>query len=183
MWTRLRSSRITQAPSGLLAGVSPSLRSYVPVCVVDYYRCHMQIGEGFRNTKATHYGLDVTDEGRIPMERRANLLWIAALMIFALWLIGANLKGTEIERHSKVNSGPRSSYSVIFLERIAYQYVVFALPVPYLACAQARLVSYFKTLEAGSVCGDTSESDTLKIRTLFAFSCFFWRRFSIGYIF
>ncbi|MDD1635448.1 MAG: hypothetical protein LUQ06_03895, partial [Methylococcaceae bacterium] len=33
-----------------------------------------------------HYGLDFTSEGRIEAERRANLLLIAALIIFALCL-------------------------------------------------------------------------------------------------
>ena len=46
----------------------------------------MQIEEGLRDTKSTHYGLDFTSESRIKAERRANLLLIAALIIFALWL-------------------------------------------------------------------------------------------------
>ena len=64
----------------------------------------MQIEEGLRDTKSTHYGLDFTSESRIEAERRANLLLIAALIIFALWLTGLCLKGTDIERHIKVNS-------------------------------------------------------------------------------
>ena len=75
------------------------------------------------------------------------MLLIAALMIFALWLIGVNLKGTEIERHIKVNSGPKSPYSVIFLGRIACRYVVFDLPAHSVEWAQAMLVRYFQTLE------------------------------------
>jgi hypothetical protein len=94
--------------------VSPSLEAYPPVRVVDYYRSRMQIEEGFRDTKATHYGLDLADESRIQAERRANLLLIAALIVYALWIVGINLKGSEVERHIKVNSGPKSPYSVIF---------------------------------------------------------------------
>ncbi|SDZ16053.1 transposase, partial [Nitrosomonas sp. Nm58] len=84
--------------------VSPSLKAFSAVRVVDYYRSRMQIEEGLRDTKSTHYGLDFTNESRIEAERRANLLLIAALIIFALWLTGIRLKGTDIERHIKVNS-------------------------------------------------------------------------------
>jgi hypothetical protein len=35
--------------------------------------------------------LDFTSESRIDAERRANLLLIAALIIFALWLTGLSL--------------------------------------------------------------------------------------------
>ena len=129
--------------------VSPSLKAYPPVRIVDYYRCRMQIDEGFRDTKATYYGLDLANESRIQPERRANLLLIAALILFALWLVGIHLKGTEVERHMKVNSGPKSPYSVIFLARIACRYVTFELPDQYWLLAQAVLVSYFVNLEKG----------------------------------
>jgi len=66
---------------------------------VDYYRSRMLIEEGLRDTKSTHYGLDFTNESRIEAERRANLLLIAALIIFALWITEISLKGTDIERH------------------------------------------------------------------------------------
>ena len=113
---------------GLLV-VSPSLKDYKPVAVVNYYRSRMQIEEGFRDTKSTHYGADLTQDSRINADRRANLLLIAALIIFALWLIGLGLKETAIERQIKVCSNrDRSPYSGIFLARIACQYVVFELP-------------------------------------------------------
>jgi hypothetical protein len=90
----------------------------------------MQIEEGLRDTKSTHYGLDFTSESRIEAERRVNLLLIAALFIFALWITGISLKGTDIERNIKVNRGQdRSPYSVIFLARIACHYVVFELSI------------------------------------------------------
>ena len=83
-------------------------------------------------------------------ERRANLLLIAALIIFALWLTGICLKGTDIERQIKVNSGQdHSPYSVIFLARIACRYVTFELPASMLEQAQALLVDYFDSLEGG----------------------------------
>jgi len=66
--------------------VSPSLKAFSAARVVAYYRSRMQIEEGLRDTKSTHYGLDFTSESRIEAERRANLLLIAALIIFALWL-------------------------------------------------------------------------------------------------
>ena len=67
--------------------VSPSLQAYSAVRVVEHYRTRMQIEEGFRDTKSTHYGLDLANEIRIQADRRANLLLIAALVTFALWLI------------------------------------------------------------------------------------------------
>ena len=130
--------------------VSPSLKAYSAVRVVDYYRSRMQIEEGFRDTKSTHYGLDFVSENRIDTERRANLLLIAALVIFALWLTGSCLKGTDIERQIKVNSSQdHSPYSVIFLARIACRYVVFELSASMLEQAQALLVGYFDLLEGG----------------------------------
>ena len=128
--------------------VSQSLKAYSAVRVVNYYRARMQIEEGFRDTKSTHYGLDLTRESRIKAERRANLLLIAALIIFALWLTGLSLKGSAIERQIRVNSSSKHSpYSVVFLGKIACRYVVFELPDDYLKLAQALLIGYFEKLE------------------------------------
>ena len=130
--------------------VSPSLKAFSAARVVDYYRSRMQIEEGLRDTKSTHYGLDFTSESRIEAERRANLLLIAALIIFALWLTGLCLKGTDIERHIKVNSSQdHSPYSVIFLARIACRYVAFELSAAMLEQAQALLLDYFDSFEGG----------------------------------
>ncbi|WP_305907473.1 hypothetical protein Q9L42_015645 [Methylomarinum sp. Ch1-1] len=58
------------------------------------------------------------------------------------------MKGTAIERQIKVCSNrDRSPYSVIFLARIACQYVVFELQENLLEHAQVLLVGYFSTLE------------------------------------
>lgn len=128
--------------------VSPSLKAYSAIRVVDYYRTRMQIEEGFRDTKSTHYGLDLASESRIQAERRATLLLIAALVTFALWIVGVCLKGSATERQIRVNSGfNRSPYSVIFLARIACHYVTFELPDAYLELAQALLAGYFDTLQ------------------------------------
>lgn len=128
--------------------LSPSLKTYSAVLIVSYYRTRMQIEESFRDTKSSNYGLDLACESRIEAERRANLLLIAALTIFALWLIGLSLKGTETERQIKVNSGQKHSpYSVIFLARIACRYVSFSLPDDYWKIAQVMLAGYFKALE------------------------------------
>ncbi len=101
----------------------------------------MQIEEGLRDTKSTHYGLDLASESRIEAEPRANLLLIAALITFALWLTGTCLKGTATERQVKVNSGQsRSPYSVIFLARIAWvapHLTVVMLPLPLLVAVSA----------------------------------------------
>lgn len=134
-----------------LLAVSPSLKDYSAVRVVDYYRARMQIEEGFRDTKSTRYGLDLTRDSRIQTDRRANLLLIAALIIFALWLVGLSLKGSVTERQLRVNSvgSKRSPYSVIFLGKIACRYVVFELSDDYLELAQTLLNGYFEKLEEG----------------------------------
>ncbi len=130
--------------------VSPSLKAYSAVRVVNYYRARMQIEEGFRDTKSVHYGLDLARESRIEAERRANLLLIAALIIFALWLVGLSIKGSATERQIRVNSSSKHSpYSVIFLGKIACCYVSFEIPDDYLELAQALLIGYFETLEKG----------------------------------
>ena len=130
--------------------VSPSLKAYSAIRVVNYYRARMQIEEGFRDTKSVHYGLDLARESRIKAERRANLLLIAALIIFALWLVGLSIKGSATERQIRVNSSSKHSpYSVIFLGKIACCYVSFEIPDDYLELAQALLIGYFETLEKG----------------------------------
>ena len=130
--------------------VSPSLKAYSAVRVVDYYRTRMQIEEGFRDTKSVHYGMDLARAARIEAERRANLLLIAALIIFALWLVGLSLKGSDIEWHVRVNSrSKRSPYSVIFLGKIVCRYVSVELPDVYLELAQVLLVNYFRKLDEG----------------------------------
>ena len=86
----------------------------------------------------------------IEAERRANLILIAALIIFVLWLTRICLKGIDIDRHIKVNSSQdHSPYSVIFLARVACQYVTFELSISMLEQAQALLADYFDSLEIG----------------------------------
>lgn len=112
----------------------------------------MQIEEGFRDTKSTHYGLDLANERRIQAEHRANLLLIAALVSFSLWLVGVGLKGSATEQHIWVNTGKRGKsapYSVIFLARIACRHVRFELPANYLALAQVMLTRYFEKIQMG----------------------------------
>ena len=130
--------------------VSPSLEAYSAVRVVNYYRARMQIEEGFRDTKSFHYGLGLARESRIKADRRANLLLIAALIIFALWLVGLSIKGSSTERQIRVNSSSKHPpYSVIFLAKIVCCYVSFEIPDDYLKLAQALLIGYFETLEKG----------------------------------
>jgi hypothetical protein len=77
-------------------------------------------------------------------------LLIAALITFALWLVGPSLKGSATERQIRVNSSSkRSPDSVIFLGRIACHYVSFELPDAYIELAQVLLSGYFNTLEEG----------------------------------
>jgi hypothetical protein len=61
--------------------------------------------KGFRDTKSTHYGLDLAGKSRIQAGRRANLLLIAALVIFVLWIVDVCLKGSVTDGQIRVNSG------------------------------------------------------------------------------
>ena len=97
--------------------------------------------------KSPHYGLDLAHESRIQPERIATLLLIAALVIFALWLVGASLKGSDIERHIRVNTGKNHSpYSIIFIARIACQNVQFEFHPSQISRAQELLNRYFAAL-------------------------------------
>ncbi len=85
--------------------------------------------------------LDLTPELR-------SCVLIAALVIFALWVVGVSLRGSDTERHIWVNTGnKRAPYSVIFFARIACHHVQFELPADYLKLAQTILKGYFERLE------------------------------------
>lgn len=136
------------------------LKAYSPVRVVGYYRTRMQIEEGFRGTKSTHYGLDLACERWIEAERRTNLLLIAALTIFALWFVGLSLKGSATEWQIRVNSGQNNSpYSVIFLGRIACRYMSVELAGYLCRTRTGTADRLFQNLGGGLISGYTSGAD------------------------
>jgi hypothetical protein len=79
----------------------------------------MQIEEGFRDCKATHYGLGLSQHRSMKENRRTILCLLAALAIFLLWCIGTAGRITVIAKHVRVNSSSkREPYSVIYLARL-----------------------------------------------------------------
>ena len=108
---------------------SNSLQKRTPKQIVKIYRTRMQIEEGFRDCKAVHYGLCLSQNRRMNKQRRTVLCLIAACAIFVLWCIGMAGKQTAIAKQVKVNSSSkRESYSVIFLAKLLLNQKHFRLP-------------------------------------------------------
>lgn len=108
---------------------SLSLTDRTPKQLVNIYRSRMQIEEGFRDHKATHYGLGISQHRRMSVERRAVLCLLATLAHFVLWCVGTAGKDTAQARQVRVNSSSkRAPYSVIFLARLLIAQKYFRLP-------------------------------------------------------
>ncbi|MGH9624773.1 MAG: IS4 family transposase [Bryobacteraceae bacterium] len=108
---------------------SPSLSVYSAKRIVRLYRTRMQCEENFRDTKSPAYGLGIAKGQHTSFARVANLLLIAALAAFALWLIGCLARALRWDRAVRVNSSSRSaSYSTLFLARLVIQHVHERLP-------------------------------------------------------
>ena len=87
--------------------------------VVKLYQTRMQIEESFRDCKATHYGLGLSQNRRMKENRRAMLCLLAALALFLLWCIGMAGRKTNMAKQVRVNSSSkREPYSVIYLARL-----------------------------------------------------------------
>ena len=86
--------------------------------VVALYRQRMQIEEGFRDLKAPRHGFALRhNTGRNP-ERVANLLLLAALATYALWLLGLHGEHLGLHRALQANTvRTRRTLSVFFVGR------------------------------------------------------------------
>ena len=84
--------------------------------VVALYRQRMQIEEGFRDLKAPRHGFALRQNtGRDP-ERVANLLLLAALAMYALWLLGLHGERFGLHRALQANTvRTRRTLSVFFV--------------------------------------------------------------------
>lgn len=103
---------------------SPSLYTKTAKQIVACYKTRMQIEENFRDTKSTAYGLGIANGRYTSFDRAANLLLIAALALFTLWIIGCLAKARHWDRAIRVNSSSRTaSYSTIFLARLIIVHV------------------------------------------------------------
>src|SRR5690606_5701273 len=67
---------------------SPSLRARTAKQLVRLYTTRMQIEQNFRDTKSTRVGIGIARQHDTRLARARNLLLIAALACFILWLIG-----------------------------------------------------------------------------------------------
>lgn len=98
---------------------SRSLKNYSAKKLVKLYRTRMQIEEGFRDCKSVHYGLGMSQNGKMSKQRRSILCLVAACAMFILWCIGTAKKNSPLAKQVKVNSSSkREPYSVIFLARL-----------------------------------------------------------------
>ncbi len=98
---------------------SLSLRERSPKQIIKLYRTRMQIEEGFRDCKAAHYGLGLSQNRRMNENRRSILCLLAALATFMLWCIGTAGRKTTMAKHVRVNSSSKHEpYSVIYLARL-----------------------------------------------------------------
>lgn len=77
-----------------LLAVSPSLSQLSADAAVNLYGCRMQIEQTFRDLKNTQWGMGLTTAQTRKPRRLATLLLIAALLGFALWLIGLAVRHT-----------------------------------------------------------------------------------------
>jgi len=117
--SRRDKGQLKRAREPWLLVASPSLNQRPAKQLVKIYKTRMQIEEGFRDCKAVHYGLCLSQHRRMNRQRRSVLCLIAACAIFILWCIGVAGKQTQIANQVRVNSSSlRTPYSVIFLARL-----------------------------------------------------------------
>jgi len=111
--------------------------------VVKIYRTRMQIEEGFRDCKASNFGLGLSSNRRVNQNRRSILCLLAALAIFVLWCIGMAGRTTLKAKQLRVNSSSkREPYSVIFLARLLIAQQKFRPPRTAIDEALNHLQSY-----------------------------------------
>ncbi len=128
---------------------SLSLRERTPKQIVKLYRTRMQIEEGFRDCKATHYGLGLSQHCTMNPKRRAILCLLAALAIFVLWCIGTAGRNTTLAKQVRVNSSSkREPYSAIFLARLLIPFKQFRLSDKNISAALNQIKPYMETVLA-----------------------------------
>jgi hypothetical protein len=122
---------------------SHSLQDLNAKQLVRLYRTRMQIEEGFRDTKSAAYGLGIANGRHTTLARAANLLLIAALASFLLWVIGCLAEARDWRRWVTVSSSSQSPmYSPVFLARLLVQFTRQRLPLNCLDDA-ARMVRLY----------------------------------------
>jgi len=107
----------------------------------------MQIEEGFRDCKAAHYGLGLSQNKGMKENRRSILCLLAALATFLLWCIGTAESKTEMAKHVRVNSSSKTEpYSAIFLARLLISLSQFNLSEKDIKDAVKVIKPYMETV-------------------------------------
>jgi len=135
--------QVKRANEPWLLVASLSLQQRSPKQIVKIYKTRMQIEEGFRDCKAVHYGLCLSQNRGMNRSRRSVLCLIAACTIFVLWCIGTSGKQTDIAKQVRVNSSSnRPPYSVVFLAKLLIAQAHFRLPDKVLSIALNEIETY-----------------------------------------
>ncbi len=123
-----KNARRERSPWLLVA--SRSLHGYGARKIINIYRSRMQIEEGFRDTKSESYGIGISKESRSSFLRASNLLLIAALSNFVLWIIAsvAQENGWECLVSVTSSGARKKSYSIIHLSRLIIKHVRVRIP-------------------------------------------------------
>lgn len=137
-----------QAKEPWLLIASPSLQARTAKEIVRLYKTRMQIEENFRDTKSTRVGLGIARQHNTRLERARNLLLIAALASFVLWLIGSIAKHQQWEHWVRVNSSsPHPDYSTLTLARLVIRHHPSARISPNCwKSASTMIEAYFKEM-------------------------------------
>ncbi|MDZ4396594.1 IS4 family transposase [Hydrogenophaga sp.] len=108
--------RAAQNEPWLLA-VAPSLLTGSAETIVAMYSARMQIEQTFRDLKSTQWGMGLSSSQTRHPKRLAALLLIAALLGYALWMIGlaVRMSGYCIQYGSRKKAG--STLSILSLAR------------------------------------------------------------------
>jgi hypothetical protein len=111
-----KKQRAGQSEPWLLA-TGPSLSTLSAKVIVALYSARMQIEETFRDLKSTQWGMGLSSSQTRHPKRLAVLLLIAALLSFALWLIGLAARGSgyRVQYGSRKKAG--STLSILSLAR------------------------------------------------------------------
>lgn len=126
---------------------SPSLHRLTARQIVRLYKTRMQIEENFRDTKSASYGLGIARQRYTTYERALNLLLIAALAGFVLWMIGCLARVRRWDRLVRVNSTSRQAdYSTLTLARLVIQHHTGRLPRDCLDNPSTMITKYLNTV-------------------------------------
>lgn len=145
--SRLSRKHAQQVREPWLLIAAASLAGLTPRQIVRLYKTRMQIEENFRDTKSLAYGLGIARGCHTTLARAANLLLIAALAMFVLWMIGCLAKARHWDQAVRVNSSSRhADYSTLTLARLVIHYLQERLPGDCFETASQLAADYFQSV-------------------------------------